>query len=105
MELVRAVHSEDLQWESLPGVAAAKLWQERRGALYRTKWICCRGNKDSRATKKYEDFKLISKKSRQKTDLFRRTDEMQIVMVNKVLESMIKSEEIVFLVECFIIFG
>lgn len=59
MELVRAVHSEDLQWESLPGVVA-KLWQERRGALYRTKWIYCRGNKDSTATKKYEDFKSIS---------------------------------------------
>lgn len=100
MELVRAVHSEDLQLESLQGVVA-KLWQERRGALYTTKWIYCRGNKDSTATKKYEDFKSISKKSHRKTDLFRTLmDEMQIVMVNKVLESMIKSEEILFLWLC-----
>lgn len=47
-----------------------------------------------------KDFKLISKKSHRKTDLFRRMDEMQIVMVNKVLESMIKSEKILFFWLC-----
>lgn len=40
-------------------------------------------------------------KSHWKTDLFRTLmDEMQIVMVNKVLENMIKSEEILFLWLC-----